>query len=71
MSAYDELFDPSDPGNFREHPLSFGCQCKSCTRLSTLSMFDQQFLYSIGVKWSRHAASPVNQKKVRSQTPSR
>lgn len=33
------------------HTLSFGCQCRNCTKLYTITMGDAAFLRSIGITW--------------------
>lgn len=33
------------------HELRFGCQCKRCTRLSTITMDDAKFLRTMGIMW--------------------
>ena len=58
FNPYDELFDPSDPGNFSDvslqpHPPCSRCQCARCARLFTITMWDRDFLYSIGVAWNK------------------
>ena len=53
FNPYDELFDPADPGNYRDHPLDFDCQCKFCVQKTTISMQDRKFLWSIRVVWNK------------------
>lgn len=33
------------------HELAFGCQCKRCARLSTITMDDAKFLRTMGIMW--------------------
>lgn len=59
------VFNPHNAFYQREHPLDFDCQCKECTKKTTITMWDRNFLYSIGVSWSRYVSGPVGRKKVR------
>lgn len=53
FNPYDELYDPSDPGNYRGHSLDFACQCKFCVKKTTITQDDRKFLWSIRVVWNK------------------